>query len=224
MIRSLRRPALSAALLLPLVLTIGGAAQAQAGDRPGRPASPAAVPAAAPVDRAELEARARAIETAIELIHVTSVPGFEPAAQSVGVIGDDGFSLAYVKGGAVLWLTVDRGTLTEANCAEGSIFGTGGGEVTCEREGRTWYRSTAGSHEYALARDGYVVRLSAARDAVSRDVLRGAAEAAHPANDQELDAVLPPLRERGGVQPDERGDIFPGREVPDNRPPAGAGG
>lgn len=210
------------ALLLPLVLTTGGAAQA--GDRAGRPASPVATPAAAPVDRAELEARARAIETAIELIHVTSVPGFAPATQSVGVIGDDGFSLAYVKGGAVLWLTVDRGTLTEENCTEGAIFGTGGGEVTCEREGGTWYRSTAGSHEYALAKDGYVVRLSAARDAVARDVLRGAAEAAHLASDQELDAVLPPLRERGGVRPDERGDIFPGREVPDNRPPAGAGG
>ncbi|MGI5526456.1 hypothetical protein ACQEVX_03240 [Streptomyces syringium] len=222
MIRSLRRPVVLTALLLPLVLTAGGAAQA--GDRAGRPASPATAPAAAPVDRAELEARARAIETAIELIHVTSVPGFEPAAQSVGVIGDDGFSSAYVKGGAMLWLTVDRGTLTEANCADGAIFGTGGGEVTCEREDGTWYRSTAGSHEYALAKDGYVVRISAARDAVSRDVLRGAAGAAHLANDQELDAVLPPLRERGGVRPDERGDMWPGREVPDNRPPVGAGG
>ncbi|MFI1256237.1 hypothetical protein ACH4U6_21020 [Streptomyces netropsis] len=220
--RSLRVPVASAALLLPLVLTACGAAQAV--DRAERSASPTAVRTAAPVDRAELEARARAIETAIELIHVTGVPGFEPARQSVGVIGDDGFSSAYVNGGAVLWLTVDRGTLTEANCADVPLYGTGGGQVTCEREGGTWYRATASSHEYALPKDGYVVRLSASRDKVSRDVLRGAAEAAHLANDQELDAVLPPLRERGGVRPSERGDLLPGRDVPDNRPPAGAGG
>ncbi|GAA2933446.1 hypothetical protein GCM10010446_17790 [Streptomyces enissocaesilis] len=66
---------------------------------------------------APAELGARAGESALELIHVTGVSGYEPAEQSVGVIGNDGFSAAYFspESGGQIQLPVGRGKLDEAN-------------------------------------------------------------------------------------------------------------
>ncbi|MCP3818345.1 hypothetical protein NLX86_09520 [Streptomyces sp. A3M-1-3] len=180
------------ALLLPLVLTACGT----------EPSS---------VDRTELEARAEAKQSAIELIHVTEVPGYEVAKMSVGVIGHDGFQATYTsKTGEMITLSVDRGKLDGKSCSG------------CERDGENWYRTSAGTHEYArsegAATDAHVVRLSADSTRVDRETLRRAAESAHVADDEELDAVLPDSAGTDpGGQPVERGDLPPvGDGAPNN--------
>ncbi|MGW0548052.1 hypothetical protein [Streptomyces altiplanensis] len=203
---SKRARVLAVLLLLPVLAACGT-------EKAGAPAS------------AELQARAG--ESALELIYVTEVPGYEPAEQSVGVIGDDGFSAAYFSPGTggQIQLTVDRGRLDETNCAPvpmetrteagtdtGARSGAGeGGE--CERDGDHWYRASGSSHEYARAYDGHVVRVGADRGTVDRETLRQAAEKAHRADNRELDAVLPESPGSGdGVGADEmpeRGDLPP---------------
>ncbi|WP_455360249.1 hypothetical protein [Streptomyces sp. SYSU K21746] len=214
--RALRR---FPALLLPLALTFALTAcgtEPSAGPSGGPPAGPSAGASAGPsgrpsVDRAELEARARAMQSAPELIYVTEVPGYALAKQSVGVSGHDGFQSTYVsRSGGMITLTVDRGTPAAAGCPQ------------CERDGELWYRSSSGTHEYARAVAGaearHVVRLSADGARVDRATLRRAAEAAHVADDEELDAVLPEgTGTDTGGQPVERGDLPPeGDGAPDN--------
>ncbi|MEU9734396.1 hypothetical protein [Streptomyces sp. NPDC048002] len=158
----------------------------------------------AAADPAEIGARASALGIAPEHVYVTEVPGFTLARQSVGVLGDDGFSAVYVAedGGAQLQLSVDRGTLTAANCAEGAT-------APCERDGEVWYRG----QEYAVPQKGHVVRVGGA--GIARDVLREAALAVHRPSEAELEALLPPAAE--GEAPVERGDLPPvGDGAPDN--------
>jgi hypothetical protein len=173
------------------------------------------------VDRAELEARARAAQVAIENVYVTEVPGYEVAKQSVGVLGADGFSATYVKQGtgAQIRLGVDKGSMDAALCPKTPLgVGSGGtdGAVECVADGGSWYRTGGTQHEYATEVDGRLVRLNADTGTVDRATLREAAEAAHAASDAELDAVLPPAQGEAG-QPVERGDLPPaGDGAPNN--------
>jgi hypothetical protein len=153
-----------------------------------------------------------------ELVYVTEAPGFTLAQQSVGVLGDDGFSATWVDGetNALLRLAVDRGTITADTCPEQPVGDLSGEHTTCERDGSAWYRTGAGRHEYALPEEGHVVRVSAETDAVPRDVLRAAALAAHRPDAAETDALLPPV-EPAPATPVERGDLPPfGDGAPDN--------
>lgn len=200
--RMTRLPLAPAAVLLPLALLACGTGQAAAADRAG------------------LEARAAAIGTTTDSIHVASVPGFEPAVQSAGVGGDDGFAEAYAApGGKVVWLWAERGTLTDANCTQGGIGLIGDGTTTCERDGAAWYRTMPDAHEYALNVDGRVLRVTSFLKDADRATLRAAVRSARLADDRELDEMLPPLRDHQG--PTEQGDLPPGGGAPDNRPPEG---
>lgn len=222
MIRAVRH--LPLILLLPLALTACGTEKAASGasGTSGRTGSsiPSGSSGPAP-DRSRLEARARYMQSAMEHIYVTAVDGYSLAKQSVGVLGGDGFSSVYVsKSGEQIRLEVDRGTLTEANCAERSLYPAEGRPVKCERDGTYWYRTSGDAHEYARAEDGHVVRIGA-EGAVDRDTLRRAAKAAHPADDRELDEILPQRQEP--TAPVERGDLPPvGDGAPNND--VGAGG
>ncbi|MEV6397503.1 hypothetical protein AB0M39_22490 [Streptomyces sp. NPDC051907] len=226
MIRSVRR-GLPLALLLPLVLTgCGGEkadpeARAEASASSSRAAAPDAAPTGPLPDPAELQERARYLQIAIEHVYVTEVDGYHLAQQSVGVSGEDGFSSVYITDkGVQILLEVDRGTIAEADCAQRPVYQAEGQAVRCERDGDGWYRTAGGRHEYARAEDGHVVRVAAER-AVERSTLRTAFKAAHAADERELDAVLPPPRDRG--QPVERGDLPPvGDGAPDNS--VGVGG
>lgn len=158
--------------------------------------------AAAP-DRAELERRAAAIQTRVEHVYVTEADGFDLAEQSVGVIGDDGFSATYVaKKGGMITVTVERGEVTDATCR--SLPGAAGG-TECEKDGPGWYRSGGSGHEYLRTENGLRIRISTDSPAVDRDTLRAAAEKIHRADDRELDAVLP--RATAPRRPVERGDL-----------------
>jgi hypothetical protein len=206
-------------VLAPLLLTACGSEKA--GD-PG-PSASAAGPAAAP-GTGELASRAQAMGVAPELVYVIEAPGFTLAQQSVGVLGDDGFSATWVEGdtNALLRLAVDRGTLTADTCAEQPVGDMSGEHTTCERDGSAWYRTGAGRQEYALPEEGHVVRVSAETDAVPRDVLRAAALAAHRPDATETDALLPSV-EPAPATPVERGDLPPfGDGAPDNH--VGEGG
>ncbi|MER6163627.1 hypothetical protein [Streptomyces violaceorubidus] len=198
-------------LLAPLVLTACGSEKA------GDP-RPSGSPSAAALESGELASRARAMGVAPELVYVTEAPGFTLARQSVGVLGDDGFSATWVDGGtgALLRLAVDRGTITAESCPGQPVGDMSGEHTTCAREGDAWYRTGAGRHEYALPGDGHVVRLSAEQDAVPRDVLRAAALAAHRPDAAETDRLLPSA-EPAPATPVERGDLPPfGDGAPDN--------
>lgn len=195
-------------VLLPLLLAGCGTETVSSGPAPDRTSGPAP-------DRAGLEARARYMQSAMEHIYVTEVAGYELAKQSVGVSGGDGFSSVYVsKSGSQIQLEVDRGTLTEANCAQRPVHQADGRPVRCERDGESWYRTAGSRHEYARAQDGHVVRIGAERT-VDRHTLRSAAQAAHPADDRELDEILP--EKTAPASPVERGDLPPvGDGAPNN--------
>lgn len=202
--------------LLPLVLTACGNEKVVTAGRAPLTQAP---------DRAELHARAEALGLAPGLVYVTESPGFMLARQSVGVYGDDGFFAAYWsrRNSAQLLLLVGHGTMTAESCPEQPLGQGTGTSVDCERDGDTWYRTSAGQHEYAVPQDGHVVRIGAATAAVDRDVLRAAALAAHRPDDAELAALLPhphhdgkPTRPHDGM-PVERGDLPPvGDGAPNN--------
>ncbi|MFF0746254.1 hypothetical protein ACFYVL_38265 [Streptomyces sp. NPDC004111] len=203
--RARGRATLAGALLLPLLLTACGTERAGAA---GGPAS--AAPSGAPVDTAELKRRAG--ETALEHVYVTGVPGFTLAAQSVGVIGDDGFGGTYVsrEGGGRIELTVDRGTLPPDGC-EG-----------CVRDGAHWYEATGGGGAYVRAEGGHLVRLVGT--GVERATLKRAAERAHHASPEEMDAVLPKTdASSGAAATGGTGGTGGGPVVRGDLPPVGDG-
>ncbi|MFF2526170.1 hypothetical protein [Streptomyces liangshanensis] len=228
MTRSLRAPLLLLALTLALASAGCGTERAGAAGDDGGKLHATAAPTPAPdprpsADRAQLEARARYMQSSIELIRVTDLPGFAVAPQSVGVLGDDGFHSVYVtpQGTTQIELAVERGTLTADTCPDTPVDGTGG-QVACEKDGAAWYRVSGQLHEYARPEDGHVVRLTARRDTVDRATLRRAASAARPADDAELDALLP---RNIPTAPVERGDLPPvGDGAPNNAVPEGASG
>ncbi|MGW8062571.1 hypothetical protein ACVV2G_09915 [Streptomyces ziwulingensis] len=213
------RPArvLPVLLLTPLLLTACGTGKADTGPGAGGASAEAA-------DRGELDARAQAMGVAPELVHLTEAPGFTLARQSVGVLGDDGFSATWVSDetGAHLGLSVDRGAITAGTCREQPVGDMSGEHTTCERDGGIWYRTGAGRHEYAVPGKGYVVRVFGEEGAVPRDVLRGAALAAHRPDAAEVAGLLPSV-EPAPSTPVERGDLprF-GDGAPDNS--VGVGG
>ncbi|MER6325143.1 hypothetical protein [Streptomyces coelicoflavus] len=206
-------------LLAPLLLTACGSEKADAG-APSGAASATVVeetPAEAPGEGG-LTVRAQAMGVAPELVYVTVAPGFTLAEQSVGVLGDDGFSATWVDGdtNALLRLAVDRGSITAGTCPGQPVGDMSGEHTTCERDGDAWYRTGAGRHEYALPEEGHVVRVSAEQDAVPRDVLRAAALAAERPDAAETDRLLPSA-EPAPATPVERGDLPPfGDGAPDN--------
>ncbi|WP_328719499.1 hypothetical protein OHT52_08365 [Streptomyces sp. NBC_00247] len=169
-------------------------------------------------DHAELEARATALQTRTDRVYVTEVPGYTLATQSVGVLGDDGFGSSYTdKHGHVIQLGVERADYSPADCGKKPVSDGSAGYTVCEREGERWYSETALGRAYARTKGDLVVTVSAELAAADRDTLRAAADAAHLADDAELDTVLPPLGQAPGSQPIERGDLPPeGDGAPDN--------
>ncbi|MFF9525898.1 membrane lipoprotein [Streptomyces achromogenes] len=189
-------------LVLPALLTACGTEKARSGPEPAasgsRPAASASGQAAAGSSQesasaapgqAEMDERLRALGIAPELVYVTEAPGFTLAQQSIGVNGDDGFSVAYwAKNGAILHLYAERGSAAD-----------------CPRD-----------HVCRAPAKGQVVRLSGEK--VAPDVLRRAADAIHRPTPGELVPLLPSPRtatapvQRGDLPPN--GDGAPDNSVP----------
>jgi hypothetical protein len=174
MMRSVR--ALLPLLLLPVLLT-GCDADTKGG---------------AVADSAELDAAARVWDVSPELVYVTEVSGFAVFQASVGEYEDE-FVAAYrsEKGATKFGLFVGRGTMTAKSCPEQSLDEASDKQVTCERDGDAWYRTSGANHEYVVPGDGVLIRLIAGADKVDRATLRRAAEATHRPDDAELAALLP---------------------------------
>ncbi|MGX1273066.1 hypothetical protein [Streptomyces phaeoluteigriseus] len=200
MIRTVRL--LPALLLGPVLLTACGS------ERAGE------------ADPAELASRARAFGVDPELVYATEAPGHTLAQQSVGVYGGDGFSATYVsrQKGTQVQLTVDRGKMTAATCAQQPGAESSATPVACARDGDAWYRSSGRWAEYAVPKEDFVIRVGGTN--VPRDVLREAAEHLHRPSADELDTLLPSAP--AGGEPVERGDLPPvGDGAPDNDVDAG---
>jgi hypothetical protein len=147
----------------------------------------------ATADSAELAATAKGWGVEPELVYVTKVSGFTVFQASVGVYGNGQFVAAYRsdKGSTRIGLFADHSTLTAENCAEQPLGADALKPVDCEQDGKAWYRTAGEVHEYAVPRDGVVVRLIADKKKVDRTVLREAAEAVHRPSDAELAALRP---------------------------------
>ncbi|MER7052831.1 MULTISPECIES: hypothetical protein [unclassified Streptomyces] len=212
-------------LLAPLLLTACGSEKAGADPATGSPAGtaqaagPTSSSSASTTEAAgqgELDARAQAMGIAPELVYVTESPGFTLAQQSVGALGDDGFSAAYTAvSGAVVNIMVERGSMTEETCRSQPVGLTSGERTTCDPDAGTFYRTGGGRHEYALPKNGHVVKVSADTDDVSREILRGAAASVHRPDAAEAAVTLP--SPKPVTTPVERGDLPPfGDGAPDN--------
>ncbi|MFF3330991.1 hypothetical protein ACFYWX_15715 [Streptomyces sp. NPDC002888] len=217
MIRAAR--ALSLTLLLPALLTGCGTEKSDTGTGAagtGTAGSGTGSADASPADSAELAARAQALGIAPEFVYITGAPGYTLAQQSVGVLGDDGFSAVYwsQKTNTQLQLSVDRGTLTAENCPQQPVGDAGGAHTTCTRDGEAWYRSNGQQKEYAIPKEGHVIRLRG--EGVPREVLSEAAREVHRPSADELDTLLPEAAAQQ-TEPVERGDLPPvGDGAPNN--------
>ncbi|WP_436954367.1 membrane lipoprotein [Streptomyces sp. SudanB182_2057] len=202
MIRAAR--ALPLLLVLPALLTACGTEKARSGPEPAATGSESLTsgtaptasaagssrqPASAAPGQAEMDERLRGLGIAPEFVYVTEIPGFTLAQQSIGVNGDDGFSVAYwAKDGAVLHLYAERGSAAD-----------------CPRD-----------HVCRAPAKGQVVRLYGEK--VASDVLRRAADALHRPTPGELVPLLPSPRtatapvQRGDLPPN--GDGAPDNSVP----------
>ncbi|MEV5311350.1 hypothetical protein [Streptomyces sp. NPDC052610] len=163
-----------ASLLLPALLLTGCGEQRQA------------------ADQTEVASRVRVLGIAPEHVYAIEADGFTVAQQSVGVYGGDGFSAVYVSRstGGQIQLRVDRTEMTPKTCPEQPVGDASGGHTECRKDGDAWYRSAGDQREYAVPKDGHVVRVGGG-PGVSRDVLREAALGAHRPTEEELDTLLP---------------------------------
>lgn len=169
-------------------------------------------PSPSPPSAAELAARARQAGVPLELVHVTAADGYTLAAGGVGPYGEAGYQGIYADGdGDNLALTVERRTLDAATCPALPVPAAEppGAPVRCTADGDGWARESGDRREYALVRDGLLVRVSGTGDAA---LVRAATLAARPATPAELDDLLPP----GRGAPAERGDR-PGTGAPVER-------
>ncbi|MFI6586241.1 hypothetical protein [Embleya sp. NPDC050493] len=160
-------------------------------------------------------------------VHVTEVPGYVLAPQSVAVYGDSGFQAVYVSAqGRRIHLGVDAGDPNSADCRPNPPAGE-----TCVADGTAWYRGTSAEHTYTRAGNGMVVRVWADPKEIDRATLYAALLAARPA---EPSAALPAPPASGTPAPRsapttantpvERGDLPPvGDGAPLNHPPRAGG-
>jgi hypothetical protein len=194
------RSAARAVAVVPAVLALLAVAGCAGLTGGGRAAS------AEPAGTAAIASWSQPAGIAPELVYVTEIDGFDLATQSVGVMGDDGMSAAYVRlaggdGGTVM-LTTARGPATAvAACDE--LPDTVEAPLRCSVE----------------RGDAYVVLEG---QGVEASTLRAAADAVRVPREDELDHLFTDLPALSGT-PVERGDLPPGGDGAPIDPP-GAGG
>ncbi len=172
---------------------------------------------------AEHSARAQRLGVPVELIYVIDLEGYRRATGAMGAYGDAGFQDIYLYGESDVRLTVERRTITAADCPSLPVPAASGAAVRCGRDGEGWRRSSGNRLEYALARGELLVRVSGQAGAVAFESLREAAVKARPATREELDEMLAAGSSGGAPQMPPRGDLPPhGDGAPDNR--VGPGG
>jgi hypothetical protein len=155
-----------------------------------------------PASRDAIAARAEPAGIAPELVHVTSVDGFDLMTQSVGVMGSDGMSAVYLRqdDGATLLLTTAREPAPDvAPCAD--LPDVAEPVLRC-----------------VVERADAAVQIDA--EGVEPSTLREAGEAVRVPTPGELERLFADVRPVQGP-PVERGDLPPGDGAPDNEPGPG---
>ncbi|WP_460366818.1 hypothetical protein, partial [Actinocorallia lasiicapitis] len=117
--------------------------------------------------QADLDTRAGHLGVGTDLVYVLEADG---PPNGAGPALGGGYQAAYQVGTVTARLTVQHRTLTAPQCPLLPIPGATG-LVRCVRAGTGFYRVAPDAHEYALNRDGYLLRVSAPRT-VPRDRLR----------------------------------------------------
>jgi hypothetical protein len=155
-----------------------------------------------------------------DVVYVAKLEGWTPAAGGSGVYGADGFQVIYGSRTGDLRLTTEARGLDAASCAALPVPAAEppGSPVRCAADGPGWRRTSGDRQEYAQVKDGVLVRASRRADGPDYALLRKAVSAAHRADADELDAVLP----ADPGPPVQRGDVT-GDNAPYN-PTSGPGG
>ncbi|KGM02076.1 hypothetical protein [Cellulomonas cellasea] len=185
----------AALVVVPAVLVLGACAGRAGAGEPAVPAVPAAP--------AEIAAWSEPAGIAPELVHVTDVEGFTLATQSVGVVGDDGMSAAWVRGdgtGTVLLTTSRDAPASVVPCA--GLTDAADAVLRCGVE--------RGDVHVVLDGDG-----------VDAATLRAAGEAVRVPGADELGALFADVQVPG--PPVERGDLPPHGDGAPVDPPAVGG-
>lgn len=172
-------------------------------------------PSATPADPATVAERAGSYGVVPEYVLTIDVEGLTAISHAGGAYGADGYSavLADASTGAAVMVSAVAGGITAGSCADLPVLTTSGstadGPVECRTDGEMFHRTAGDAQEYAVERDGALVRVSGS--GVEAEVLRAALESVRVPTADELDTLLPPLS-----GPVERGDLPPGDGAPDN--------
>ncbi|MFK4762478.1 hypothetical protein ACI3KS_16245 [Microbacterium sp. ZW T5_45] len=162
----------------------------------------------APAGSEQIAESARSLGIAPELVYTTDVDGYELAAQSVNPSGAAGLSATWFNEatGGMLTIRTELGEITAETCTATPLDGTYDAAVTCEEgEDGLWHRSAGDAHEYVVARDAVLIRVSG-QGAPAED-LRTAAQAVHVPSAAELELLFSDVPELPSGPPVERGDI-----------------
>ncbi|GAB2704024.1 hypothetical protein BKA24_001438 [Microbacterium marinum] len=166
-----------------------------------------AAPAAEP-DAIAAHAVPLGIDPAV--VYTTSVDGYDLAPQSVNEVDDGGLSATWVSTGTgdTITLRIGAGELTDAACAALPMWGLVDGNVTCTVDGDIWHRVGGDVEEYAVARDGALIRVIGGDGygAPAADLL-AAAEAVRVPSADELEQLFSDASNRRQNEPVERGDL-----------------
>ncbi|MFE5337693.1 hypothetical protein ACFQ8E_17395 [Isoptericola sp. NPDC056573] len=162
-----------------------------------------------------------------QYVLTTTAVGFEAVPSAAGVFGADGFSVQFGgRAGHTFMFSAVEGAMIADDCATVAVMDVGGGEVggpvTCVEEDGALRRTAGDAEEYAVVRDGVLVRVSGS--SADHEALREAAGNVHVPTGGELAALVEgtPV-DPGAVDPGtvERGDLPPGDGAPDNSVDAG---
>ncbi len=208
------RGPLPAVVVLTVSATVCLAVSACAGLTGG----PGAEASDGPASEGEIAAAAEAWGAAPRYVLTTSADGFAAVPIAAGVYGADGFSLHFSsEGGRAFMLSAVGGSMSAQDCATMPVLGVGGeesgGPVTCVEEDGAFRRTAGEGEEYAVVRDGVLVRVSGS--AADHDALREAVANVRVPTSAELTALVEGTP-RDPSPPTERGDLPPGDGAPDN--------
>ncbi|RCG26985.1 hypothetical protein DQ384_27250 [Sphaerisporangium album] len=104
----------------------------------------------------------RAQGVAPDLLFVVDLPGYRLVERTMSVYGEEGLQAYYAAPGRQVWFGVERGDFSDALCPERPVHDAEwiGTPVGCDADEAGWYRVSGDRHEYAVAGEGHVVRLS----------------------------------------------------------------
>lgn len=234
----------AAVATLSLTGTLAGCADPIGGSSAEPATSSEPTASEGPADPATIAERAAYHGVVPEYVLTIDVEGLAAISHAGGAYGADGYTavLSDAETGDAVMLSAVTGELSAATCPDLPVLttdgSTAGGTVECTADGEMFHRTAGDAQEYAVQRDGAIVRVSGV--GVEPELLRAALGSVRVPTAGELDTLLPPAPSSTGDGgpavggpgdggpgagtdgPVERGDLPPGDGAPDNS--VGVGG